>query len=720
MGLSEKFVRSQLNYWKPLLENLSLDATRKGQDRVGKLMYSLHRKEVATRRHDFPDFPAAWVLTRDKRRQGVILYLHGGGYTCGSLDYALGFASTLAVECGSRVFCIGYRLAPEHPFPAALEDATTAYRYLLKKGYAPHQITLCGESAGGGLCYALCQRLQQLELPLPGAIIAISPWTDLTGSGASYTENAPTDPSLTPQMLQFFASCYAQDLNDPLVSPLFGDLGSMPPSLLFVGSDEILLDDARQLHKKLLDSGRKSKLVIAPHRWHGYVLYNLNENQEDFTTINQFLNQHIGPEKKLRWLKLDNAAKIYPASRNNNWSNIFRLSATLKEPVDRDVLSSALDITARRFPSISARLRKGVFWYYLEQLPKAPGISEEGSFPLMPMSRSEVRKCALRVIVYGNRIAVEFFHSLTDGTGGMIFLKTLVAEYLQQKYGTPIHAGDGILGRLEEPTAEELEDSFPKYAGPYGASRRESNAFRLTGTPEPDGYRNLTCFQLDTQQVLDAAHAQGVSLTTYLTAVMIQAILDLQRQKVPMRQFRKPVKVQIPVNLRSLFPSKSLRNFALYTNPEVNPRLGDYTFSEICKVVHHHMGMEVTAKQMSTRIAANVQSEFSPFIRMMPLFLKNIALKIAFLAVGERKICLSLSNLGNVKLPPEMSQHIERMDFILAPQASAPHNCGVLSYNGTLYVNIIRNIREPELESHFYQVLHQQGLHVLVESNGRQ
>ena len=720
MGLSEKFVRSQLNYWKPLLENLSLDATRKGQDRVGKLMYSLHRKEVATRRHDFPDFPAAWVLTRDKRRQSVILYLHGGGYTCGSLDYALGFASTLAVECGSRVFCIGYRLAPEHPFPAALEDATTAYRYLLKKGYAPQQITLCGESAGGGLCYALCQRLQQLELPLPGAIIAISPWTDLTGSGASYTENAPTDPSLTPQMLQFFASCYAQDLNDPLVSPLFGDLGSMPPSLLFVGSDEILLDDARQLHKKLLDSGRKSKLVVAPHRWHGYVLYNLNENQEDFTTINQFLNQHIGPEKKLRWLKLDNAAKIYPASRNNNWSNIFRLSATLKEPVDRDVLSSALDITARRFPSISARLRKGVFWYYLEQLPKAPGISEEGSFPLMPMPRSEVRKCALRVIVYGNRIAVEFFHSLTDGTGGMIFLKTLVAEYLQQKYGTPIHAGDGILGRLEEPTAEELEDSFPKYAGPYGASRRESNAFRLTGTPEPDGYRNLTCFQLDTQQVLDAAHAQGVSLTTYLTAVMIQAILDLQRQKVPMRQFRKPVKVQIPVNLRSLFPSKSLRNFALYTNPEVNPRLGDYTFSEICKVVHHHMGMEVTAKQMSTRIAANVQSEFSPFLRMMPLFLKNIALKIAFLAVGERKICLSLSNLGNVKLPPEMSQHIERMDFILAPQASAPHNCGVLSYNGTLYVNIIRNIREPELESHFYQVLHQQGLHVLVESNGRQ
>ena len=720
MGLSEKFVRSQLNYWKPLLENLSLEATRKGQDRIGKLMYTLHRKEVTVRRHDFPNFPAAWVLTRDKRRQGVILYLHGGGYTCGGLDYALGFGSTLAVECGSRVLCIGYRLAPEHPFPAALTDATTAYQYLLKKGYAPHQITLCGESAGGGLCYALCQKLQQLGLPLPGSIIAFSPWTDLTGSGASNRENIENDPSLTPKMLDFFASCYTADPSDPLASPLFGDLSQMPPSLLFVGSDEILLDDARRMHKALLNSGRKSKLVVAPDRWHGYVLYNLNENREDFVTINQFLNQYIGPEKKLRWLKLDNAAKIYPASRSNNWSNMFRLSATLKEPVDTAILSSALDITARRFPSICARLRKGVFWYYLEQLPKAPEISREGSFPLMPMSRKDVRKCALRVIVYGNRIAVEFFHSLTDGTGGMIFLKTLLAEYLQQKYDAPIRAGDGILGRLEEPTPEELEDSFPKYAGPYGSSRKESNAFRLTGTPELDGYHNLTCFHLDTQQALDAAHAQGVSLTSYLTAVLLQAILDLQRQKVPLRKLRKPVKVQIPVNLRSLFPSKSLRNFALYTNPEVNPRLGDYEFPEICKLVHHHLGMEVTAKQMSTRIAANVQSEFSPFVRMMPLFLKNIALKIAFWAVGERKFCLSLSNLGNVKLPPEMVQYIDRMDFILAPQASAPHNCGVLSYNGKLYINFIRSIRESELESHFYQVLRQQGLQVLVESNGKE
>lgn len=719
MGMSAKFVRTQLNILKPLVCKLDLESARRGQSRIGELMQFMHRKEVVVKRHDFENFDAAWVLPRDKRRQGVILYLHGGGYTCGDLEYALGFSSTLSVMCGSRVFAPAYRLAPEHPFPAALEDALAAYSYLLKKGYAPDQVTLCGESAGGGLCYGLCLRLRELAMPLPGAIITISPWTDLTLSGESFQRNKENDPSLTKALLDYFASAYASDRSNPFVSPLLGDLQAMPPSLIFVGGDEILLDDARLLHEKLLRCGCKSQLVVAPERWHGYVLYNLSENREDYSTINHFLNRFVCPERKLRWLRLDNAAKIYPAARNNNWSNIFRLSATLAEPVDAQVMASALDITVRRFPSIAARLRRGLFWYYLEQIPKAPPIREEGGHPLIPMSKEEARQCAFRVIVFDRRVAVEFFHSLTDGTGGLIFLKTLVAEYVQQKYGIPISAGHGVLGRLEEPSQEEMEDSFLKYAGPIAASRRESNAWRLSGTPEPDGYRNLVCVRLSVQQVMDAAHEHGVSLTAYLCAAMLQSIMQIQKQHVPWRRFRRPVKVQLPVNLRRLFPSRSLRNFALYMNTEVDPRLGDYSFHELCKLVHHQMGMAVTPKQMASQIAANVQSERSPLVRGMPLFLKNIALKIAFKAVGERKICLSLSNLGAVDLPEAMLPYVERLDFILAPQSTAPHNCGAISYKDTLYINFIRNIQEPELEASFCRVLQQQGLSVLVESNGR-
>ena len=179
---------------------------------------------------------------------------------------------------------------------------------------------------------------------------------------------------------------------------------------------------------------------------------------------------NINPHK-LRWLRLDNAAKIYPAARNQNWSNVFRMSATMSEEVDRAVLQSALDVTVRRFPSIAARLRRGVFWYYLQQLEQVPEIREEYCHPLTKMSRDEVRKCALRVIVYKNRIAVEMFHSLTDGNGALIFLKSLLAEYVQQRYHIAVPNADGILDRREEPKEEELEDSFLKHEGNACATR---------------------------------------------------------------------------------------------------------------------------------------------------------------------------------------------------------------------------------------------------------
>ena len=138
--------------------------------------------------------------------------------------------------------------------------------------------------------------------------------------------------------------------------------------------------------------------------------------------------------KQLRWVRLDNAAKIYPAARRKNWSNVYRLSATLFDDVDTDVLRSALDVTGKRFPSIAARLRKGVFWYYLQQVASAPEIKEEYSYPLTYMSKDEMRKCAFRVIVFHNRIAVEFFHSLTDGTGALMALGAfmLLIEYLME------------------------------------------------------------------------------------------------------------------------------------------------------------------------------------------------------------------------------------------------------------------------------------------------
>jgi acetyl esterase/lipase/NRPS condensation-like uncharacterized protein len=717
MALTAKTIRKQLTILKPIIGGFSLKTTRRMQNKIGELMEWKHRGKIIHKKHTFENFEGAWAIPKDERREGVILYLHGGGYVCGDIEYAMGFGSVLAAQCGVRVFCAAYRLAPEAPFPAALEDTLCAYEYLVSKGYT--RITLCGESAGGGLCYSLCQKLMEAGEPLPCGIIAISPWTDLTASGESYKTNASADPSMSKELLDFFAMNYTKDRLDPLVSPAFADLRGVPPSLIFVGGDEIMLDDAKMLHERLLELDCKSRLVVTPGRWHAYLLYGLEEDKKDFNIINHFLGKVMAREHRLRWLPLDNSAKIYPPARSQNWSNIFRVSATLTENVDKEILRSALDVTVRRFPSVAVRLRRGVFWYYLQQIADVPEILEEKSYPLTQMTNAEMRKCAFRVIVYHRRIAIEIFHSITDGNGAMIFLKSLLAEYIQQKYGVHVPAEQGVLGRLEEPSEAELEDSYGKYSGKIPASLRQTNAWRPSGTPEAHGFSHLTCFSLPVKPVLEKAHEYGMSMTGFLCAVMMQALQNLQAEKVPSERKRKPIKVFLPVNLRGIFESRSLRNFVLYTVPEITPRLGRYEFEEICEAVKHQMALDITPKQMSAKIATNTACEKIWAFKLMPLPLKNIAMKAVFNSVGERKSCLAFSNLGAVKLPEVMKQYIERMDFILGVQATAPYDCAMLSYGDTLHINFIRNIRESELEYHFYRVLQGFGLPVTVQSNNQ-
>ena len=150
----------------------------------------------------------------------------------------------------------------------------------------------------------------------------------------------------------------------------------------------------------------------------------------------------------------------------------------------------------------------------------------------------------------------------------------------------------------------------------------------------------------------------------------------------------------VPVNLRLLFPSATLRNFAMYCIPELDPRLGDYSLDEICKIIKHKIGLEFTAKHMSSVISTNVNDEKKLLVRLIPLPIKNMVMKAVFDSVGEKKSCLSFSNLGQVKVPEIMEKYIKRFDFILGVQAAAPYNCGMLSFGETIYVNFIRNIKE--------------------------
>ncbi|MEG1661739.1 MAG: alpha/beta hydrolase [Clostridiales bacterium] len=239
-------LREQIRFVKPLVTNFSIATSRAFQEALGELGATVVADKVMFHEFDIQKIPAAMAVpvALPEGDSRVVLYLHGGGYVAGSIKYARGFAGVLAAKAAVRVLCIAYRLAPEHPYPAAVADAMSAYQYLLEQGYRSENISLIGESAGGGLVFALCLALKSHALPLPALLIALSPWTDLTMKGTSFDINQKADVCLTAKEIESFAAAYASGYQeDCLVSPLFGDLTDLPPSYIYVGSDEILLDD---------------------------------------------------------------------------------------------------------------------------------------------------------------------------------------------------------------------------------------------------------------------------------------------------------------------------------------------------------------------------------------------------------------------------------------------------------------------------------------------
>lgn len=294
-SLQGKLLSEQLRLLKPIVRRSTIQDARFVQNKYGELGARANARRVSFEPARFEQFDAAWVRPRQGgSADSAILYLHGGGYTAGHLDYALGFGSVLAAETGIPTLCAAYRLAPEFVFPAALEDALAAYRHLLQAGYLPQRISLAGESAGGGLIFALCLKLRSLNLPLPGRLAALSPWTDLAMTGASYTLNERVDPSLVRESLAYYAHLYAKDeLQNPFVSPLYGRLDGMPPSLLIAGTDELLRDDSVRMADALRGCGCACTLRLYEGMWHVFPVFSIPESRQALAELSAFLKADL-------------------------------------------------------------------------------------------------------------------------------------------------------------------------------------------------------------------------------------------------------------------------------------------------------------------------------------------------------------------------------------------------------------------------------------------
>ena len=251
-----------------------LEKQRRSQDALGNMAASM--SGLAWEPFELGGMPAAWMrLEREHKRRRVILYCHGGGYTSGGLGFSKVLASKLCRATGLDVLAFDYRLAPEHPYPAAIEDGQAAWDYLMRHGFGARDVILAGDSAGGNLALVLCLGLKDEGRLLPGALLLMSPWTDMTMTGESLSERADIDPVLTPEYMRAVREAYAGGLDpaQPCLTPLNGDFAGFPPTLIQVGTHELIYSDAERLAGRMKAAGAECRLEVWENMWHDFQMY---------------------------------------------------------------------------------------------------------------------------------------------------------------------------------------------------------------------------------------------------------------------------------------------------------------------------------------------------------------------------------------------------------------------------------------------------------------
>jgi NRPS condensation-like uncharacterized protein len=298
----------------------------------------------------------------------------------------------------------------------------------------------------------------------------------------------------------------------------------------------------------------------------------------------------------------------------------------------------------------------------------------------------------------------------------MCVLQTLAATYLRLMGHDEIQNGGFVLDIDSEPDEEELEDAYMRYAdAKVRPPRLQEKAYRLHGTAEPFYTLNIIDGIMSVSEVMAVAKGYHATVTEYLNAVLLYALL--QRQEEDHRAHIRPVKSAMPVNLRRFFPSKTLRNFITMIYPGVDPRLGEYTFEEIVVQVHNYMRYHINEKLLRGDITTNAATQRNPFIRVVPLFLKDMVVKTFYTKIQDRNSSAGLTNMGAIKVPEGMGNYIERFDIYMGQPFSRRTNCAIISFGDVLTVNFASSIIEADVERYFFRKLVQDGIHVKIESN---
>ena len=405
---------------------------------------------------------------------------------------------------------------------------------------------------------------------------------------------------------------------------------------------------------------------------------------------------------KRKGYPIDYSAILYLAQMGRNHTNVYRFEVTMEETVDPELLQRAADRIHHRFPTIFAGFRPGFFSYSMIPADRAPRVAEDPGI-LQTMSGEEIRSCAYRIFYSGSRIIIEAFHALTDGYGAVASLRALVAEYLYLGHGISSPERQVMLENGEPDWEGELRDAYLDYAREKSSRMPNRQAYQLPGENR-DWNPKASTWQLPTASLLQAARQQGVSLTAMISCLMAEAIMEVQKRH-PGKGAEKPVRIMVPIDLRRLFPSGTLRNFILYALPTMECGQASQPREHRMQHFHSQLKQQTTQKVLAPQISANVNAQRLLLFRMIPLKLKLSAMRLAYRFFGERNSSITLTNLGAVAFSGELKPHIRNIDVLLTPRCQSPYNCGIISCGDTTSISITRFGAQPELEPLFYEKL---------------
>lgn len=415
-----------------------------------------------------------------------------------------------------------------------------------------------------------------------------------------------------------------------------------------------------------------------------------------------------------KWFRLDNAAMIFPPISNKNCPNTFCLSATLDEKIDKEILERSLGEVLKSEDTFRVRLKKGLFWHYLEENTNIPVVEEESEKLMEYIDLRHGDGYLFRTSYYENRINVTFYHALTDGTGGLYFLKQLVYRYL-------VNAGhkiktDGLIKSIKMPTTNaDAVDTFLTVKNETKEKKiAEHKAFKTKGTPFERFGTGIIFGECAVDEVKKLSKEYNTTITGYLTAVYLYSIYKAYIENKNVKN--KTVAISIPINIRKRHPSETKRNFTLVVRIAYDFSKGA-DFEDIVKSSAKQLKEKLTTPQIDAQIEFNVAAEKNFFIKILPRELKTLILKIAFNIRGTRQETTDLSNLGDIALPASMQKHVKNIRFILHTSKTMQNNLSMTGYNGKLYFAFSRRHIETDMEKTFFRVLAEKGVKCVVSSN---